>query len=238
MKDKINMSSDLKSSINYLLDKNKELFIKLSGGQLGLGVMLVKQKVGEEILINNENSTIQNLVDRMRDGEFIVQPVLKQHVDLNLLAPYSVNTIRLQTVLKPDGSVMPFGALMRLGRKNNCVDNWAKGGVAVGIDMDTGRLKRYGFLKPEYGGKVLKHPDTLVPLENFLVPYFNEAIRIAVQLHQHLYRCHSVGWDIAITDSGPVFLEGNGLWEISLVQANHGGLKRILEDYFNKNSYR
>lgn len=54
---------------------------------------------------------------------------------------------------------------------------------------------------------------------------------LALELHTKMYRCHSVGWDIAITEKGPVFIEGNGLWEISLLQAVHGGLKSF-EKYF------
>ena len=42
---------------------------------------------------------------------------------------------------------------------------------------------------------------------------------------------HSIGWDIAITEHGYIFIEANGLWEISLVQAVHGGLKEV-EQYF------
>ena len=47
-----------------------------------------------------------------------------------------------------------------------------------------------------------------------------------------MYRSHSVGWDIAITENGPVFIEGNGLWEISLVQAVHGGMKKEISSFF------
>ena len=237
VKDKELSSNDLDDVLHFLLDKEKELFIKLSGGELGIGAMLVK-KHNDSILINNRLASFHDLVKTLNKGDFIIQPVLKQHPDLNILAPFSVNTIRLQTVTKPDGSVMPFGALLRLGRKGNIVDNWAQGGIAVGIDMATGKLKKYGFMKPGYGKKVEKHPDSLVELENFSIPYFDVAVSKAIQLHQHLYRCHSVGWDIAITNEGPVFIEGNGSWEISLVQATHGGLKDMLEDSFESENYK
>ena len=61
----------------------------------------------------------------------------------------------------------------------------------------------------------------------WIIPYFQEAVREAIKLHNVMYRCHSVGWDIAITENGPIFIEGNGLWEISLLQAAHGGMKDI-----------
>lgn len=230
--------SNLKDALLYWLDKKEGLFIKLSGGELGIGAMLVEKRENGSILLNNKKSSLEELIEALNKGDFIVQPILKQHDVLHELSPYSVNTIRLQTVTKPDGSIMPFGALLRLGRKGNVVDNWAQGGVLVGIDMHTGKLKKYGFMKPGYGGKVDRHPDTLIKLENFVVPYFDIAVSKAVQLHRHLYRCHSVGWDIAITNDGPVFIEGNGLWEISMAQIAQGGLKDMLIDYFDYENYK
>ena len=131
-----------------------------------------------------------------------------------------------------DGVVHPFGAGLRIGRSGSTIDNWAKGGVFVGIDMGTGKLMNRGFMKPQFGTAVSEHPDTHVVFDGFLVPYYKEAQELAVKLHSFLYRSHSVGWDIAITEKGPVFIEGNGLWEISLVQAVHGGMRKEIESYF------
>ena len=36
---------------------------------------------------------------------------------------------------------------------------------------------------------------------------------------------YSVGWDIAITENGPLFIEGNDNWELQAIQRTHGGLK-------------
>ena len=112
------------------------------------------------------------------------------------------------------------------------VDNWAKGGVFVGIDMENGRLMDIGFLKPKYGTSVKEHPDTKIKFSGYQIPFYKEAEEMAARLHKYLYRCHSVGWDIAITENGPMFIEGNGWWEISLIQAVHGGLKKQVEKYF------
>ena len=73
--------------------------------------------------------------------------------------------------------------------------------------------------------------DSCVVFKDYEIPFFREAVDLALELHTKMYRCHSVGWDIAITEKGPVFIEGNGLWEISLLQAVHGGLKSF-EKYF------
>ena len=150
---------------------------------------------------------------------------------MSALCPTSVNTIRLQTVMDKDGNVIPFGPGVRIGRVGNYVDNWAKGGVFVGIDAKTEKLKDMGILKPKYGTKVFEHPDTHIVFNGYHVPHYKEAEDLAVKLHKIMYRSHSIGWDIAITPQGPVIIEGNDRWEISLIQAVHGGLG-YLSKYF------
>lgn len=130
-----------------------------------------------------------------------------------------------------DEDVVVFAAGVRMGREGSCVDNWAKGGVFVGVDLETGNLMKDGFLKPPYGTKVKNHPDNGLLFEGFAIPYFKQAVELCMAAHSKLYRIHSIGWDVAITQEGPVLIEGNSLWEISLLQATSGGLKSI-EKYF------
>ncbi len=40
----------------------------------------------------------------------------------------------------------------------------------------------------------------------------------------------SVGWDIAIGENGPVFIEGNDNWEINGPQICNGGLKKLYDE--------
>ena len=228
---------DFENTLSDLLDSNSKVFVKLSSGAMGTGAMIIRKEKGQ-YFVGNENVSLIGLKKLFSCGDFIFQPVLVQHEVLNYLAPFAVNTIRVHTVMKPDGTIMPFGALLRLSRENSVVDNWDKGGVAVGIDMNTGKLHEEGFVKPYYGGIVSCHPDTHVKFGGVEIPYFQEALKYAISLHQNFYRCHSVGWDIAIMECGPVFIEGNTQWEISLVQATHGGLKMDIAYYFESANYK
>ena len=53
-----------------------------------------------------------------------------------------------------------------------------------------------------------------------------------MSFHEKLGDIHSIGWDIAITKDGPIFIEGNDNWELSLMQACNGGLKGEFEEFF------
>ena len=54
----------------------------------------------------------------------------------------------------------------------------------------------------------------------------NEAVELAKKIHEFFYGIHSIGWDIALTENGPVFLEGNNGWEISIMLATDPDIKK------------
>jgi hypothetical protein len=136
-----------------------------------------------------------------------------------------VNTVRIVTV-RAAGRVQPFCAILRLGAAGRRCDNWSTGGLAVAVDLRTGRLGRDGFYGPKFGTRARRHPDTGVAFEGLQVPWFAEAASQACRLHAYFYGFHSIGWDIAIAPGGPVFLEGNDDWGLQSLQGPHGGLKR------------
>ena len=121
--------------------------------------------------------------------------------------------------------------MLRIGANKNVVDNWAKGGLLVSIRED-GMLGKHGYYKPGYGTRATSHPDTGVVFESFHVPFFREAVALASRFHALLGGIHSIGWDMAISESGPLFIEGNDNWEISMPQACEGGLKEKFNELF------
>ncbi|MDD6184508.1 MAG: sugar-transfer associated ATP-grasp domain-containing protein [Bacteroidales bacterium] len=227
--DEENTNGDQGELFNYDL----EGFAKPLGGQLGDGAFPIKVS-DSRILINNDKEVSEEeLLQSISKTNYIIQERIVQHTEMNKLCSTSLNTIRFQTILTEDEGIIAFGAGVRMGREGSYVDNWAKGGVFVGVDMNTGKLLKNGFIKPPFGTVVTQHPDNGLVFEGFEIPCFQEAVNIAKELHSRLYRIHSIGWDVAITENGPVFIEGNSLWEISLIQAAHGGLKKQIEKYFN-----
>ena len=212
-----------RDKLKSFFSNEMDAFAKPSDGMLGRGAfkLSIKQAV---ISIDDRRSSIEELIDLVLSADYIIQELIEQDDKLKALCPTSVNTIRLQTVMDKEGNVIPFGPGIRIGRVGNHVDNWARGGVFVGIDSQTGRLKDIGILKPKYGTKVTAHPDSHIVFKDYLIPFYKEAEDMVVRLHKLMYRSHSIGWDVAITPKGPVVIEGNDRWEVSLIQAVHGGL--------------
>ena len=72
---------------------------------------------------------------------------------------------------------------------------------------------------------VERHPVTGVCFENFSLPFWDEVEKLVLKAHAFIPSVISIGWDVAITEKGPVLLEGNDNWEISGPQDMDGGLK-------------
>ena len=218
--------------VGVILNKDIEAFAKPFNGQIGDGTFALTVKDSFVYINGQLQSNTKDIIQTFKETNYIIQERIIQHPQMNRLCSTSVNTIRLLTLITPNEEVIAFRAGLRIGREGSIVDNCAKGGVFVGIDMNNGRLLKKGIIKPPYGKMVFQHPDTGVVFEGFEIPFFKEAVEMAKELHSKLYRIHSVGWDIAITQEGPIFIEGNSRWEVSGTQAAVGGLK-FIEKYFD-----
>lgn len=181
-------------------------------------------------LINNQSFNSWNEVeeyfkaDKFQNIEFVVQKCLRNHPAINRIYPGSINTIRLVTIKDPStNNAEPFAAILRIGAHGHQVDNWAMGGLAIKINSD-GTLATEAFYKPGYGTKTNTHPDTEVTFDKIKIPFYEECKALCCEFHQKL-AIHSIGWDVAITPDGPVIIEGNDNWEISLMQVPCGPLR-------------
>ena len=206
-------------------------FVKLVNGECGGGIFtLLIDK--DNLKIDGEKATVADIERLTSGGLFLIQKRVEQHPVMASLHMQSLNTMRLVTIRnRRTGQVDVFPSILRIGTGNSYVDNTSQGGVAVGIDFNTGKLKSEGFLKPQFGGRINCHPDSLIKFDEFQIPYLDEAVKQAKFLHSKLPDIHSIGWDVAIGPDGPVFIEGNDNWEINGPQICNGGLKELYFSY-------
>lgn len=55
---------------------------------------------------------------------------------------------------------------------------------------------------------------------------------MCINFHKKIKGVNAIGWDIAITKNGPVFIEGNNNFEISGIQACERGMKKEIYQIF------
>lgn len=209
---------------------NGDYFVKLIDGECGCGIFTLSLDNGM-ISLNGKQASAHELLQTTNGGKYLIQTKITQHPLMASLHPQSLNSIRLVTIKNINtGKITVFPSILRIGTGLSFVDNTSQGGIAVGINISTGHLNEYGFLKPQFGGRIDRHPDSKIKFAEFQIPYFKEALDQAIHLHSMLPDIHSIGWDIAIGINGPVFIEGNDNWEINGPQICHGGLKNIFEN--------
>lgn len=212
--------------------KDQTLFCKELEGECGAGIFTLTISSGC-LFINDTPISTDELFKKIHGASYLFQEIVCQHPKMKQLHPSSINTIRLITVRsKKDGQLHVMPSILRIGTNGTCVDNTSKGGVAIGFDINTGQLHEYGFQKATYGGKSTEHPNTHIKYSDFEIPLIEEVKRQAIYFHSMLNDLHSVGWDIAIGDNGPIFIEGNDNWEINGPQVGNHGLRKEFNDFF------
>lgn len=155
--------------------------------------------------------------------DVLIQRRIIQHERMAAINPSSVNTLRVYSVLGLDGSVTNYSTVLRTGVGETKVDNYASGGLSVGV-TDDGRLKKYGYNKK--GERVEKHPTTGLVFEDYEIPSFNKVIALVQKAHPMVPHFRSVSWDVAISaDGSPILIEGNLCrGGIDLLQLSNGPL--------------
>lgn len=99
------------------------------------------------------------------------------------------------------------------------VDNFKFGGFITPISLETGRLDHYG----RHGkGAVLerheRHPETGVIFGDIVIPHWAELKEAVINGAMILSPLVTVGWDVGVTEDGPVLVEANQLWNSDMPQ--------------------
>ena len=161
---------------------------------------------GIEFFETSDRSKLIGLYDMLKAGQqYLVEEYIFQHPDISRIYPLSVNTLRLVTIKNGDQVHLVFSC-MRIGNGKN-VDNLNSGGMAVLVDMETGKICTPGADKE--GRVYFQHPITNVDLVGSQIPLYHEAVDLVKRAHLKIPELGYIGWDVAITADRPVMIEAN-----------------------------
>jgi hypothetical protein len=200
----------------------KSIFLKPIRGSQGTGAY----KIDIEQL--NLKKDIIGVHSSLTQSYYVIQEVVEQHQDLSSLNSNSLNTMRVDTFRAPSEKAEILSGFLRVGGKNSYVDNISAGGVLVGINLENGVLREKAINKFHGNQKIgtfKLNPVTGIPFEGFKIPYFNEVKKIVIQAAEWIPSA-LVGWDVAVSSSGPVLIEANVLYYgMSSLDMVYGGYK-------------
>jgi hypothetical protein len=150
----------------------------------------------------------------------LIQPRIVNHPGLEPLNNGALATVRALTCLDERGRPELVGAVMRMAvGKNHVVDNLHAGGIAAGIDLDTGELGPASNLGADVSlGWIESHPDSGAPIRGFRLPGWDRLRPFAEHAHTGFSDRVIVGWDIALTADGPLLVEANGAPDLDIMQ--------------------
>ena len=169
------------------------------------------------------NLTLSELCETLRSlslkRPLILQPRIANHAELRGLSGDALSTVRVLTVRHLAGRIdvalacykMPVGSLV--------IDKFVAGGLACRVELNDGRLGPAVFKSRP--GLFVAHPETGAAIAGRMLPHWPTVKRVALAAHREFGALPSIGWDIAITDDGPVIVEGNSVWGANVEQMSH-----------------
>lgn len=152
-------------------------------------------------------------------NRIFLEELVIQHPDMNKLCEKSVNTMRVMT-FNDHGKPEILWMGLRVGNGINSIDNFHAQGMIMGIDMQTGKVKGNGTDKDN---KVFTHhPVTGTQFDGFQIPCFQQVKELVLKASLESDKILVVGWDVAVSENGPVIIEGNRRPGMDIVQVTDG----------------
>lgn len=191
------------------------------------------QVINRQIYIRGNKVPFEEFENKIKNTScswVIQRRITNQAKFMSEFHPSSINTIRIVTV-KSDTKIDAVCAFLRFGANGRGSDNWSSGGVLVGVNVETGQLEDYGLFKPGVGTICTSHPNTNISFKNKVVPDWPSILQYVKSLHEIFYDLHSIGWDVCLTDDGPMIIEGNDNWDTIDAQF-YRPAKNLFNKYF------
>lgn len=190
-------NADEEAIISFIQTYPK-VIVKPADGMKGYGIHLLNDEIRKEL-------------GSLSGQKLLLEEFIEQH-PLMAFNNKSVNTIRIITLKDAEGIVHCLKAALRCGVGNSIVDNMSAGGVAYPIRIEYGRVEGPGLsgtYSIENKNYYFIHPGTNTFMPGYEIPFWNEVLETVISAAKSLDSIRFVGWDVAVTPTGPELIEGN-----------------------------
>lgn len=196
-RDWIDVTNSSKEDVIKFIKKHDIFMAKPIDGGCGKGI--------EKIETENYKSPEELYEYLASNHNFELEEVIKQNEEVSKIYPEAINTVRMVTILK-DNKPHVICAYFRIGN-GSFVDNFNSGGMVAPIDVKTGVVSDKAIDKNKNLYEV--HPETGKTIKGFKFPFWNEAVKMCKEASKIVPEMAYIGWDVAFTDNGPIFVEAN-----------------------------
>lgn len=171
-----------------------------------------------------EPDLLARIARSVRNDDLLIQERVRAHPALgNLTQAGRAPVLRLVTARYPGAQPFLHSALMAVSVPGQNPANFLEGTVFVPVDSATGTMAP-GLLLARPRNRLGVLPWNAVALEAREVPYFDAAVRAALDAMTAFPGLPVVHWDLIISSDGPVMLEGNvsGNWILASLPEREG----------------
>ena len=137
----------------------------------------------------------------------LIEEYICQHSILASFHPSSLNTLRIWVIQRGTDTEV-LGAVLKMGRDNQVVDNSIQGGLTANVCLSTGELedlKDTGVSRTCYE----IHPNTNCLIKGVRLPHWEACLDLSKRVLRAFPGIKFVGLDMAIGPDGPVIVELN-----------------------------
>jgi hypothetical protein len=171
------------------------------------------------------------LADEFSKEDCLVQPYVENHADVARVTNGALASLRIVTGMDKHGEAGFVTSLIGLPRGAR---ETSVAGILCSIERESGRIRYAALPNAE---PVSHHPDTGAPIIGLDLPFWPESVELVRRAHSAAFpRFAFLGWDIALTQEGPVLLETNSGWGAIFHQMldgplGHTAFSRLVSKY-------
>jgi hypothetical protein len=151
-------------------------------------------------------------VEQYAEGGYLFQTRLAPHPKIVDVVGDQISTVRMFVLVDDKGPLL-LRASWKIPSGETVADNfWRSGNMLAGIDVETGRVIRVLRRTTTGTETVETHPKTGTSFHGLVFPEWQQMRDVVMRGAAAVPSCHFQGWDVALTDRGPVLveLEGDG----------------------------
>lgn len=201
----VNLRVTDKEKFKEFLKGKSVVFAKDPAGYGGHGIKRV---------VLSEVSDTDALYDELKENkQFLVEEAIVQSEELNVINPNVVNSFRIITLYK-DGEAYIINNALRVNQdESNIIGCTNDLYFSLGED---GKID--SNVIDDYGNVYETHPMTGVKFSDVKICGVKEAFEMCKSAAKKVPQVRYIGWDVAFTVKGPVFVEGNDYPGYGLLQ--------------------
>ncbi len=141
-----------------------------------------------------------------RLGTGVAEPYIRQHPVMAAFNPQAVNIIRFYSVCSPAGAYL-FAPVLTVADRQN-ISNGSQDALTAMVDIRSG-LVLTDAVDQNNVADYAAHPITGAVFKGAQIPFWEETLAMMRRAVPLAEKISNVGWDVALTERGPLLIEAN-----------------------------